>query len=1393
MEEETFIQFFNGFKSLFENHYSVRFNNLKKSTENLISAIKDHNNLNLALDQVQTWFKEFLFLKEFQNHIYFGEISHIYFNNLLEKLVGNKLEFISPDFTGSFNSNCNSDANYPLSCLSYSYFYTVGYVLIPKYKKNIEYKKQMKIISIEFEGLSAKVNDTLKPLNNLLKSVEENLFKAASFDYHTSSCAMYPNEKLQLPLNFFPKSPPYLTRSKHGGDLIKNVNILDNSSLLPTASSSSSSFASRVTTKGVKKVTEDQTPLLPVVIARKKKRVIEDDDEEEDEIIPASSSFDCSVAATSQQQPESNISSANNTIAAPVFEEATRKGPLQQFSSSSSSPPLLNFSSSEKEVEEEDEGGKSKYYDDEEFPKITEEALTECDKKTPARKKMKINNEEEQKSPESKHSSPPPTAMLLHFSAANNNNNNNNNETSVTNEENFPPSSKKKEVDNNSPEETKNNNTLSSTSSLVALQPFPPSSSFFATLASQISNVISSTTTIIPSQEHFYSAAGDNCDEINSDSFLQSLEDHFHHEHHQQSYSIDNLMLDVVKCIKNFNQNISNINCLFTIFILKSFSNDGDCIDFSSVSLIEWFRSKLNVFQTLLKVNWIYSLNTEQYTNDEIVWFSFYNSNFIYKPQNAKYLKKDEMDLVLGKTNCIKKNQLLNNYKTSHDEIESLVKKFKLKDALKIMSDNDQVKYKMTEAEIFKYLKLSEIFDSAENMITKSATKNLLENAFNEAVKFVIKINMALNMNQIQTNLLTEEYTELNHGQVLNLVVVVHKFFGEVAAKTIKSLNCFKLRNDVLDSSKEIKKFVDSKIKKTVLNVVLPKRIDEENKRVRKPTSHFSPPSNSCNNNRSSKNKKHISAALHISFDEDADNDKLTDEEEEVEGKKKKTVKKNYNKKEVVVVEDGGDLELKDNTIIINNNKKGIDDDDVRSSSSTTTSLSGIINNKEQINSSEVLWQLINQFFDPNKIKDYKYLTNVTFCILMSKAQHLNKSKCYFDMDENTSNYVTTVLYYVKNIIDSTTTEEHNFTQTQIESFRNDNDLSINGTNDMIWEAFSNLYRNEWLSDNVISLYCEMLNARELSLWKLYPNRKKSFFIDMWLIDKLRRNGGCTWYNKLNIFKFDFLFICINILNTHWSLVRVSIKNRTIEYIDSLHTCCSLDIKNNDLVCIEKWLIFEQKHHDHDRSCTSGTARWSKTIVQNNPQQLNGYDCGIFMLISAYFLADFESFESYNTKIMDQGRQKIAIDLYMGYIVDPRINDVNEYYFVYQSTEFIKELTDERKKQLIFYDDGDSSLISPIKWIRLFFNQQQTPPLLSSDTTTNTTTTNIIRDDDSDEEDKEKYITILASTTTIPKQNLYVSTYQAKKIRALESENKILKEKMDELMLKLSNTMITNK
>jgi hypothetical protein len=211
-----------------------------------------------------------------------------------------------------------------------------------------------------------------------------------------------------------------------------------------------------------------------------------------------------------------------------------------------------------------------------------------------------------------------------------------------------------------------------------------------------------------------------------------------------------------------------------------------------------------------------------------------------------------------------------------------------------------------------------------------------------------------------------------------------------------------------------------------------------------------------------------------------------------------------------------------------------------------------------------------------------------------------------------------------------------------------------------------------------------MMSERDLSLWKSHPNRSKSYFLDDGFLQQLKSASENSYENDfqdLNIFNFDQIFICVNVYDSHWVLIRILMKIRKIECFDSITPSLkTMKLHNINMGKISEWLLYEQLYHDkgktklcnHEKSMT-----WQTEIVKNNLKQDDGYNCGIHMLLASYFLSDFENFDSYDKMIIDNGRLKIAVDLYKGFIEDPRITDINDYHYSYKSIQFqdISEVT----------------------------------------------------------------------------------------------------------------------
>ncbi|CAM0881221.1 unnamed protein product [Alopecurus aequalis] len=160
-------------------------------------------------------------------------------------------------------------------------------------------------------------------------------------------------------------------------------------------------------------------------------------------------------------------------------------------------------------------------------------------------------------------------------------------------------------------------------------------------------------------------------------------------------------------------------------------------------------------------------------------------------------------------------------------------------------------------------------------------------------------------------------------------------------------------------------------------------------------------------------------------------------------------------------------------------------------------------------------------------------------------------------------------------------------------------------------EILQCLNDKDWLNDEVINLYLELLKEREL---REPSNFVKCHFFNTFFYKKLV-NGGYDykavrrWTTKrklgYNLIDCDKIFVPIH-KEVHWCLAVINIRDTKFQYLDSLG---SMDMKA--LKILARYLMDEVK----DKSGKQiDVLSWKQEGVQNLPLQENGWDCGMFML-----------------------------------------------------------------------------------------------------------------------------------------------------------------------------------
>ncbi|KAL4570293.1 hypothetical protein LXL04_025945 [Taraxacum kok-saghyz] len=167
-------------------------------------------------------------------------------------------------------------------------------------------------------------------------------------------------------------------------------------------------------------------------------------------------------------------------------------------------------------------------------------------------------------------------------------------------------------------------------------------------------------------------------------------------------------------------------------------------------------------------------------------------------------------------------------------------------------------------------------------------------------------------------------------------------------------------------------------------------------------------------------------------------------------------------------------------------------------------------------------------------------------------------------------------------------------------------------------EVLRCLEPGQWLNDEVINVYLELLKERENKEPKKFL---KCHFFNTFFYKKL--TGGNTGYDYKSVRRWttqrklgysllecDKIFIPVH-KSIHWCLAIINKKEEKFQYLDSLG-----GIDKQVMRVLAKYIVDEVKDKNgEDIDVTS----WKQEYVKDLPKQRNGHDCGVFMIKYADF------------------------------------------------------------------------------------------------------------------------------------------------------------------------------
>jgi sentrin-specific protease 1 len=196
-------------------------------------------------------------------------------------------------------------------------------------------------------------------------------------------------------------------------------------------------------------------------------------------------------------------------------------------------------------------------------------------------------------------------------------------------------------------------------------------------------------------------------------------------------------------------------------------------------------------------------------------------------------------------------------------------------------------------------------------------------------------------------------------------------------------------------------------------------------------------------------------------------------------------------------------------------------------------------------------------------------------------------------------------------------------------------------------ESFNRLKPGIQLNDEIISFYMRLLNKRENE-----KEVKKSYFFSPFFVTNLLfgeskgydYNKVKKWTNGITISEYEKLFFPIFIGQCHWTLAVMYIRDKKIEYYDSMRGLGADFLMKG----LWRWLGDERTLKKLNLP-ESEINDWE--FINKNPrhipQQNNGIDCGLYLIMNADFLSDNVPItrDTYSHLHMLYFRNKIAVDI----------------------------------------------------------------------------------------------------------------------------------------------------
>ncbi|KAJ2505176.1 SUMO1 sentrin specific peptidase 1 [Coemansia sp. RSA 2052] len=151
----------------------------------------------------------------------------------------------------------------------------------------------------------------------------------------------------------------------------------------------------------------------------------------------------------------------------------------------------------------------------------------------------------------------------------------------------------------------------------------------------------------------------------------------------------------------------------------------------------------------------------------------------------------------------------------------------------------------------------------------------------------------------------------------------------------------------------------------------------------------------------------------------------------------------------------------------------------------------------------------------------------------------------------------------------------------------------------------------KWLNDEVINFYMQLIMSRS----EKNPKLPRVHAFNTFFYSTLRDQGYARvkrWTRRIKLFEMDLVVVPVH-LGVHWCCAVIDFRAKAVIYYDAL--------LGDNQECLRLLMGYLHDESKDKLGTTFDDSGWTTRCDKQIPQQMNGYDCGVFAITFAEYVA----------------------------------------------------------------------------------------------------------------------------------------------------------------------------